>query len=77
MGNVPKYRIIKPVLNDKKKRNYRVYETNYYSAKSFAENLNSIEFKKLQFKMNKPIYLGFSNLDLSKIQMRDVFAWLH
>ena len=66
MENVRKCRDIKLVTAEKR-RNHLVSEPNYHATKWFSENLLPIEMKKTQVKMNKPIYLGFSILDLSKI----------
>ena len=44
-------------------------EPNYYTAKFFTENLLAIGMKKTPILMNKPVYLGFSILELSKILM--------
>ena len=63
--NVRKHRDIKLVTTDKR-RNQLVSESNYWTIKSFSENLVAIEMKKTKVKMNKPIYLGFSILHLSK-----------
>ena len=35
----------------------------------FSEKLRNIEMRKTQVKMNKPVYLGFSILELNKIQV--------
>ena len=52
------------------KRNKLVSEPNYHTAKRFPENLLAIEMKnKTKVKMNKPIYLGMSILDISKMLM--------
>ena len=40
---------------------------NYESRKIFNENLVSVHMKKTSLTMNKPVYLGMSILDLSKI----------
>ena len=64
--NVRKYRDIKLVKTDHK-RNKLVSEPNYHTVKLISENLSIIEMKKLKVKMNKPIYLGLSVLEISKI----------
>ena len=66
--NVRKHRDIKLITTDKR-RNQLVSEPNYHTTKWFSENLLVIEMKKIKVKINKPIYLGFSTLDLSKIVM--------
>ena len=60
-----KHRDIKLVTTDEK-RNKLVSEPNYQTTKHFSENLLPIETKKATVKMNKPIYLGMSILDISK-----------
>ena len=52
-----------------KKRNKLVLEPNYHTTKPFSENLLAIEMKKTKIKMNKPVYLGMSILDISKTLM--------
>ena len=37
--------------------------------KYFSENLMASEMKKIKVKMNKPVYLGMSILDISKTYM--------
>ena len=66
MENVRKHRDIKLVKTDKK-RNKLVSEPNYHTMKLIDDNLAIIEMKKVKVKMNKPIYLGLSVLDISKI----------
>ena len=66
MENVRKHRDIKLVTADKR-RNQLVSEPNYHTTKLFSEKLMATEMKKTKVKMNKPTYLGFSILDLSKI----------
>ena len=68
MENVRNHRDVKLVTTDKKK-NHLVSEPNYWTIKDFSENLLAIKMKKTKVKMNKPIYAGFSILDLSKIIM--------
>ena len=41
-------------------------EPNYHATKWFSKDLLAIEIKKTKLKMNKPIYLGLSILDISK-----------
>ena len=65
MENVRKHRDIKLVTIEKKRLKL-VSEPNYHTAKHFSENLIAIEMKKTKIKMNKPICLGASILDISK-----------
>ena len=65
---VRKHRDIKVVTTDKR-RNQLVSEPNYHTVKCFSENLMAIEMKKTKVKMNKPIYLGMSILNISKTFM--------
>ena len=66
MENVRKHKDIKLVTTDKR-RNQLVSEPNYHAIKCFSENLVAIQMKKTKVKMNKPIYLGLSILEISKI----------
>ena len=66
MENVRKHRDIKLVKTDYE-RNKLVSEPNYHRMKLISENLSIIEMKKVKVKMNKPIYLGLSILEISKI----------
>ena len=68
MENVRKHRDIKLAKSDKK-RNKLVSEPNFHTMKLIDNNLAIIEMKKVKVKMNKPIYLGLSILDISKITM--------
>ena len=68
MENVRKHRYIKLATTDKR-RNQSVSEPNYYTSKYFSENLMAIEIKKTKVKMNKPVYLAMSILDISKTLM--------
>ena len=68
MENVRNHRDIKLVTTDEK-RNKLVSEPNYHTTKRFSENLLAIEMKKTKVKMNKPVYLGMSILDISKTLM--------
>ena len=66
--NVRKHRDIKLVATGKR-RNQLVSEPNYHTTKWFSENLLAIEMKKTKVKMNKPVYLGLSILEISKTLM--------
>ena len=68
MENVRKHRDIKLVKTDYK-RSKLVSEPNYHTMKLISENLSIIEIKKVNVKINKPIYLGLSILEISKIIM--------
>ena len=68
MENVRKHRDIKLVKSDKK-RNKLVSERNFHTMKLIDNNLAIIEMRKVKVEMNKPIYLGLSILDISKITM--------
>ena len=68
MENVRNHKDIKLVTSDKRKKRL-VSEPNYYLHKTFSDHLMAIEMKKTRVKMNKPLYLGMSILDISKTLM--------
>ena len=68
MENVRKHRDIKLVTTDKK-RSKLVSEPNYHTMNYIPEDLSVIEMKRTKVKMNKPIYLGLSILEISKLLM--------
>ena len=68
MENIGKHKDIKLVTTDKK-RSKLVSEPNYHTINLISEDLSIIEMKKTNVKMNKPIYLGLSILEISKILM--------
>ena len=68
MENIRKHRDIKLVTTDKK-RSKLVSEPNYHTINYISEDLSIIEMNKTKVKMNKPIYLGLSILEISKILM--------
>ena len=68
MENIRKHRDVELVTTNKK-INKLASEPNYHTAKYFSENLIATEMKKTKVKMNKPIYLGMSTLDISKTLM--------
>ena len=66
--NIRKHRDIKLVTTNKK-RSELVSEPNYHIINYISEDLSIIEMNKTRVKTNKPIYLGLSILDISKILM--------
>ena len=63
-----KHRDLKLATTDKI-RNRLVSEPNYHAIKWFSEGLLVIEMEKTKVKMNKPVYLGLSILEISKTLM--------
>ena len=70
----------KTVQNDRKHRDFKLVTTeakrnklasepNYNSIKCISKHLLVMEMKKIEVKINKPIYLGQAELDLSKTLM--------
>ena len=68
MENMRKHRDIKLVTTDRK-RSKLVSEPNYHTINLISEDLSIIEMKKTKVKMNKPIYLDLSILEISKTLM--------
>ena len=68
MENIRKHRDIKLVTTDKK-RSKLVSEPNYHTMYYISEDLSIIEMNKTKVKMNKPIYLGLSILEISRLLM--------
>ena len=68
MENVRKHRDIKLVTTEEQIIK-SVSEPNYHTTKHFTESLLGIEMKKTKVRMNKPLYLGMTILDISKILM--------
>ena len=66
MENARKLRDIKLVTTERK-RYYLVSEPNDHTVKFFTESLLTIQIKKSEILMNKPLCLGFSMLELRKI----------
>ena len=63
-----KHRDIRLVKTEEKKIKL-VIELNYNTTKHFSKNLLAKEMKKTKLRMNKPLYLGMSKLDISKTLM--------
>ena len=68
MENLRKHGDIKLVTTDKR-RNQLASGPYYHTTKYFSENLIAIEMKKIKVKVNNPIYLGMSILDISETLM--------
>ena len=68
MENIRKHRDIKLITTDKK-RSKLVSEPSYHTINLISEDLSIVEMKKTKVKMNKPIYLGLSILEISKTLM--------
>ena len=69
MESVRRHRDIK-VVTTNERRDTLVSEPHYYKTKMFSENLLAIEMKKKpKVKMNEPVYLGLSILEISKTLM--------
>ena len=66
MENVRSHRDINPVTSDKRRKRL-VSEPNSHSHKRFSDHLMAKEMKKTSAQMSKPLYLGMSILDISKI----------
>ena len=70
MEHVRKHRDIKLVTTDKK-RSKLISEPNYHMINYISEDLSIIEMERTKVKMNKPIYLGLSILEISKLLMHE------
>ena len=68
MENVRKFRNIKLITTDKR-RTQLISKPNYHLTKYFSKNILAFEMKKIKVKMNKPICLGFSVLEIRKTLM--------
>ena len=68
MENVKNHRNVKLVTSAKRRSIY-ASEPNYHSTKYISEDLLIMEMKKVEGKVNKPIYLGQAILDISKTLM--------
>ena len=68
MENVRNHRDIK-IVTANKQRNRLASEPNYHTTKYISKDLLIMEMKKVEVKMNKPVYLGQAILDISKTLM--------
>ena len=74
MENIRNHRDIKLVTTDKR-RNQLVSEPNYHTTIWFSGNLLAIETKKTKVKLNKPVYLDLSILEISKTLMYEFWYY--
>ena len=72
MENVRKHRDIK-LATAERRRTYLVLEPNYRTTKLFTEYLLAVEILKTQILMIKPVHLGLSIRELSKILMYELW----
>ena len=68
LENVRNHRDTKLATTDKR-RSILASEPNYHPSKCISKDLMIMEMRKVEVKMNKPIYLGQAILDISKILM--------
>ena len=68
MENSRKHRDINLVTTDKRRYQF-LLEPNYDTTKYFLENLLAIEINKTKVKINRPLYLGLSILEINKTLM--------
>ena len=70
MENIRNHKDMKLVTRDKKYLKYFM-KPNFKDGQPFSKNLFAVEIGKTEIKMNKPVYLGQTILDLSKTLMYD------
>ena len=61
------------LVTTERRRNYLVSELNYHTTKFFLEHLITLEMKKNEILMIKPVFLGLSILELSKILLYELW----
>ena len=66
--NVRNHRDIKIVMTNKQKNKF-ASEPNYHTTKYISKDLLIMDMKKVEVRMNKPLYLGQAILDISKTLM--------
>ena len=68
MENIRNFKDMKLVTSEQKYQKY-VMKPNFKDGYPFIKHLFSVEMRKTEIKMNKPVYLGQAILDLSKTLM--------
>ena len=71
MGNIRNHKDIKLVTNEQKYQKC-VMKPNFKNDYPFSKDLFAVEMGKIEIKMNKPVYLGQTILDLSKTLMYEL-----
>ena len=66
MENVRKHNRDMKLVTTEEKRRKLVSKPNYHTTKHFSKKLLAIEMEKTKVKLNKPVYLVMSILDISK-----------
>ena len=72
MENLRKHVDVK-LVNNQKKMQQLASRSNFKTFKIFTESFVAFEIKKMKLLLNRPIYVGFSILDLSKVLMYDFY----
>jgi DNA polymerase type B, organellar and viral len=70
--NVRNQRILK-IYHDSKSFQKDILKENIIKEKIYNDDLAMIEFRKLTVQLNKPIFIGFTILDLSKLHMQQMW----
>ena len=72
MQNVRKHTGIK-LITTKARWSYLVSGPNYHTTKIFSKDQLAIEMRRTWIVMNKPVYLGLSIVQISKIVMYELW----
>ena len=63
------------LITTERRRNCLVSQWNYDTTNFFTENVLTIEMKKTEILINKPVYLGLSTVELSKMLMYEFWYY--
>ena len=72
MENVIQCKNINLVTTNRRKT-YLVPEPHFHTRKWLSQNLLEIKMKTMKVKMNKPLFLGLSKLEISKTLIYELF----
>ena len=67
-------KLVKTDGNENEKNKKNIAKPNFNSCVKFSDELSAIQVNKAKLTLNKPIYIAFSVLDLSKYLIYD---WLY